>query len=124
MKRYSLTIVMAVLLAGLGGYVYWVELPTERAKTDTEATEKKLLPFRRRRYYSDFEGRRVADHGPPTDRGGYARRAVDAAVVGLGKDHKGGGGAGNRTGPVRIGQTFHDAHPHRRFAAGNGVDRR
>lgn len=48
MKRYSLTIVMAVLLAGLGGYVYWVELPTERAKTDTEATEKKLLPFTER----------------------------------------------------------------------------
>ncbi|MBA2251475.1 MAG: DUF4340 domain-containing protein [Nitrospirales bacterium] len=48
MKRYSLTIVMAVLLAGLGGYVYWVELPTERTKTETEATEKKLLPFTER----------------------------------------------------------------------------
>jgi hypothetical protein len=48
MRRYGLTIVMAVLLAGLGGYVYWVELPTERAKTETEATEKKLLPFTER----------------------------------------------------------------------------
>jgi hypothetical protein len=48
MKRYLLTIVMAVLLAGLGGYVYWVELPTERTKTEAEATEKKLLPFTER----------------------------------------------------------------------------
>lgn len=48
MKRYLLTIVMAVLLAGLGGYVYWVELPTERTKTETEATEKRLLPFTER----------------------------------------------------------------------------
>lgn len=48
MKRYSLTVVMAVLLAGLGGYVYWVELPTERAKTETEASGKKLLPFTER----------------------------------------------------------------------------
>jgi hypothetical protein len=48
MKRYLVTIAMAVLLAGLGGYVYWVELPTERAKTETEATEKKLLPFTER----------------------------------------------------------------------------
>jgi hypothetical protein len=48
MKRYLVTIVMAVVLAGLGGYVYWVELPTERAKTETEATEKKLLPFTER----------------------------------------------------------------------------
>lgn len=48
MKRYVVTMVMAVVLAGLGGYVYWVELPTERAKTETEATEKKLLPFTER----------------------------------------------------------------------------
>ena len=48
MKRHGLTIVMAVVLAGLGGYVYWVELPTERAKTEMEATEKKLLPFTER----------------------------------------------------------------------------
>lgn len=48
MKRYLVTIVMAALLAGLGGYVYWVELPTERVKTETEAAEKKLLPFTER----------------------------------------------------------------------------
>jgi Domain of unknown function (DUF4340) len=48
MKRYGITIVMAVVLAGLAGYVYWVELPTERAKTETEAIEKKLLPFTER----------------------------------------------------------------------------
>jgi len=48
MKRYWTTVLMAVLLAGLGGYVYWVELPAERAQTETEATEKKLLPFTER----------------------------------------------------------------------------
>lgn len=48
MKRYLVTIVMAALLAGLAGYVYWVELPTERTKTETEATEKRLLPFTER----------------------------------------------------------------------------
>lgn len=39
---------MAVMLAGLGGYVYFVELPEERAKTQTEAAEKKILPFEER----------------------------------------------------------------------------
>jgi hypothetical protein len=48
MTRYWLTLMMAVLLAGLGGYVYWVELPTERAKSETETAEKKLLPFTER----------------------------------------------------------------------------
>ena len=48
MKRYFVTIVMAVLLAGLGSYVYWVELPTERTKTETETIEKKLVPFAER----------------------------------------------------------------------------
>ncbi|MER3425148.1 MAG: hypothetical protein C4293_19905, partial [Nitrospiraceae bacterium] len=39
---------MAVVLAGLGTYVYWVELPEERAKTQTETEEKKILPFEER----------------------------------------------------------------------------
>jgi hypothetical protein len=45
MKRYGLTILMAVVLAGLASYVYWVELPSERTKTLAETQEKKLLPF-------------------------------------------------------------------------------
>ena len=45
MTRYLITIAMAILLAGLGAYVYWIELPTERTKTETETTEKKLLPI-------------------------------------------------------------------------------
>jgi hypothetical protein len=48
MKRYSTTILMAVMLATLGAYLYWVELPSERTKTLTEAQEKKLLPFEER----------------------------------------------------------------------------
>jgi len=39
---------MAVMLAGLGAYLYWVELPSERSKALTEAQEKKLLPFEER----------------------------------------------------------------------------
>ena len=45
MTRYLITIAMAILLAGLGAYVYWIELPTERTKTETETTKKKLLPI-------------------------------------------------------------------------------
>jgi hypothetical protein len=39
------TIVLAVALAGLGAYVYLVELPSERAKTEAETQEKKIIPF-------------------------------------------------------------------------------
>lgn len=48
MKRYWLTILMAVVLAGLGGYVYFIEMPTERAKTRQEVEEKRLFPFEQR----------------------------------------------------------------------------
>lgn len=48
MRRYSTTILMTVMLAGLGAYLYWVELPAERTKTLTDAQEKKLLPFEER----------------------------------------------------------------------------
>jgi len=48
MPRYWLTIVMTLLLASLGGYVYFVELPSERQKTETETAEKKILPFAER----------------------------------------------------------------------------
>ena len=48
MPRYWLTIVMTLLLASLGGYVYFVELPSERTKTETEAADKKILPFAER----------------------------------------------------------------------------
>lgn len=46
MRRYWATILLAVMLAGLGAYVYFVELPTERAQTAAEAQEKNLLPFK------------------------------------------------------------------------------
>ncbi|MGH7251425.1 MAG: DUF4340 domain-containing protein [Nitrospiraceae bacterium] len=48
MRRYWLTIVLAVLLAGLGAYVYFVELPAERAQTLIEAETQKILPFEER----------------------------------------------------------------------------
>ena len=45
MTRYWLTIFLAMVLAGLGGYVYFVELPAERAQTLIEAETQKILPF-------------------------------------------------------------------------------
>ncbi len=36
---------MAVVLAGLGAYLYFVELPADKAKTASESQEKTLLPF-------------------------------------------------------------------------------
>ncbi|MGH7208741.1 MAG: DUF4340 domain-containing protein [Nitrospiraceae bacterium] len=48
MSRYWLTILMAVVLAGLGAYVYFVELPAERAQTLIEAETQKILPLEER----------------------------------------------------------------------------
>ena len=45
MTRYWLTVFLAMVLAGLGGYVYFVELPAERAQTLIEAETQKILPF-------------------------------------------------------------------------------
>lgn len=45
MKGHWVTAVLATLLFGLGAYVYFVELPTERKKLDTETAEKRILPF-------------------------------------------------------------------------------
>jgi len=45
MKNAWLTIAMAVVLAGLAAYVYYVELPSERARTASETQDKTLLPF-------------------------------------------------------------------------------
>lgn len=45
MKRYGVTILMAVVLAGLAGYLYYVELPSERDRSAKEAEGQKLLPF-------------------------------------------------------------------------------
>ena len=39
---------MALVLIGLGAYVYYVELPAERTQSETEAKEKKILPFTER----------------------------------------------------------------------------
>ncbi|MBI4400633.1 MAG: DUF4340 domain-containing protein [Nitrospirae bacterium] len=48
MTRHWLTILMAVVLAGLGAYVYFVELPAERTKVQTATAAKKILPFEER----------------------------------------------------------------------------
>ncbi|WP_447979849.1 DUF4340 domain-containing protein [Candidatus Nitrospira bockiana] len=48
MRRHWLTILMALTLAGLGAYVYFVDLPTERSKTEAETAEKQILPFTER----------------------------------------------------------------------------
>lgn len=45
MKSYYVTLFMAVALAGLGAYVYFVELPAQRMEQETEAQVRKLLPF-------------------------------------------------------------------------------
>src|SRR5574341_581148 len=45
MKRYWFTILMALTLAGLAAYLYWVELPSERSQTAVQTQEKTLLPF-------------------------------------------------------------------------------
>ena len=43
--KYFPTIALAVLLAGLSGYLYWVELPAEQVRTATQTQESRLLPF-------------------------------------------------------------------------------
>lgn len=48
MKHYGFTIALAILLAGLGAYLYLVEFPGERTKLQTDTQSKKLLPFEER----------------------------------------------------------------------------
>jgi hypothetical protein len=48
MKRYLPTLIMVVMLAALGAYLYFIELPTARTKDQAETKEKKLLPFEQR----------------------------------------------------------------------------
>ncbi|WP_447973102.1 DUF4340 domain-containing protein [Nitrospira sp. Kam-Ns4a] len=48
MKRYLVTLLLAIVLAALATYVSFVELPMERAKTQAEAQQKQLLPFKER----------------------------------------------------------------------------
>ncbi len=48
MKPYGITISLAVVLAGLGAYLYFVEYPAERATLQTDTEAKKLLPFTER----------------------------------------------------------------------------
>ena len=45
MKRYGFTILLALILAGLGAYRYFVDLPAERRQVLTETQEKKIVPF-------------------------------------------------------------------------------
>ena len=48
MKRYGATIALAVLFAGLGAYLYYVEFPSERTKLQTDSQARKILPFEER----------------------------------------------------------------------------
>lgn len=43
--RYWSTLLMLVVLAGLGGYLYFVELPTQKQEITQETQRKQLLPF-------------------------------------------------------------------------------
>jgi hypothetical protein len=45
MSRYRATIVLALLFAGLGAYLYLVELPNQQQQEETEARKSKLLSF-------------------------------------------------------------------------------
>lgn len=45
MRRYYVTFLLAFVLASLGAYVYFVELPAERRQVETETAEKEILPF-------------------------------------------------------------------------------
>ena len=45
MSRYRATIVLALLLAGLGAYLYLVELPSQQQQEEAEAQKSKLLSF-------------------------------------------------------------------------------
>ncbi|HZS10671.1 MAG TPA: DUF4340 domain-containing protein [Nitrospirales bacterium] len=48
MRRHFPTILLAVVLGGLGAYLYFVEVPTERHKTEQEAKRQKLLTIEER----------------------------------------------------------------------------
>ena len=43
--RYWPTLLMLIVLAGLGGYLYFVELPAEQREEKQEHAQKRLLPF-------------------------------------------------------------------------------
>ncbi|MGH9895847.1 MAG: DUF4340 domain-containing protein, partial [bacterium] len=45
MGRFGVTILMAIVLAGLGAYLYFVELPSEREQEAQEEQAKQILPF-------------------------------------------------------------------------------
>ncbi|MEX5215300.1 MAG: DUF4340 domain-containing protein [Nitrospiraceae bacterium] len=45
MSRYRGSIALALLLAGLGAYLYFVELPSQQREEETEAQKSKLLSF-------------------------------------------------------------------------------
>ncbi len=45
MPRYLPTVLMLVILAGLGGYLYLVELPTKEREEKQDTAQKQLLPF-------------------------------------------------------------------------------
>jgi hypothetical protein len=45
MSRYRPTLLLLVVLAGLGGYLYLVEFPAQQEEEQQESAQKQLLPF-------------------------------------------------------------------------------
>ena len=45
MTRYWPTLLLVAILAGLGGYLYLVELPAEQREKKQESAQKQILPF-------------------------------------------------------------------------------
>jgi hypothetical protein len=43
--KYWPTLVLLLILAALGGYLYWVELPSQRQEEQQETASRTLLPF-------------------------------------------------------------------------------
>jgi hypothetical protein len=61
--RYWPTLLMLLLLAGLGGYLYFIELPAEQAEERREARQKMLLLFPE----SDISGIRITTAQGPVE---------------------------------------------------------
>jgi len=66
MTRYWLTIFLAMVLAGLGGYVYFVELPAERAQTLIEAETWPPARIEPGRSPRRFQPRRIPGRSNPS----------------------------------------------------------
>ncbi len=45
MKPYAFTALLALILGGMGAYIYFVEIPKERARLQQKEEAARLLPF-------------------------------------------------------------------------------